>query len=313
MKLKINKYYILGLSIIILIIGISFWQYYQNNFAYEKDYYIIKEKCYNEKDKKSDYCSIFKDKQQIKNYIKNSDPKENFKKHDAITMTCEIIELSFFNNLQLFSPLIVIIIVVGTFHDEFTSGNFENYLLRMNYKKYLKRTYKVALKSALIIPISLFMVFSISMLITHFNFNINPETLNNAVYNSWKYSHFLVYGMFVCLIQYFISLVYANFALICCVKNKNSLITIIMSYIMFIAFYLFVYIVLYSLIINKFLGFKEMTEYFNVAGYWFFYSFNECIGVLLLSILFQILSTIFVFSVLKNKEKVVQMYEKQLS
>ena len=86
-KIKHNKYFLLGSILILILIGISFFQFYQENFSYVSEYNKIKEYCYEEKMPEHEYCKVFKNKESLKSYIKNSDPHKLYKKYDAITLT----------------------------------------------------------------------------------------------------------------------------------------------------------------------------------------------------------------------------------
>lgn len=82
---------------------------------------------------------------------------------------------------------------------------------------------------------------------------------------------------------------------------------------MVILTYIFIYIILYSFILNKLLGFKEMSEYFNIIGYWFFDDNGKFIIVVALSFIFQFISFLILQRTYANKERLVMSYEKQLS
>ena len=312
-KIKHNKYFLLGSILILILIGISFFQFYQENFSYVSEYNKIKEYCYEEKMPEHEYCKVFKNKESLKSYIKNSDPHKLYKKYDAITLTSEIVRHTIFSTLQYFFSFLIALIVLGTIHNHFSSGMFENYLLRMKYKDYLKKNYKIAIKSALIMPVSLIIIFIISSIMSGFNFDLSNVDTSLSVYNEWKYNHFFLYGFIICLIQFFISLLYANIALYCCKQNKNKIVAIIMSFIIFIVIDIFVYIGIYIIFLNKFLGLKELSDYFNIAGYWFFDEGSNLIIPLAISFLLQLISFIFVINSFKSKEKVVLAYEKQIS
>ena len=316
MIFKQNKYIILAYTIMLLIIGYSFYQYYDENFSYAKDYYTIKENCYERKNINHQYCKRFMleytDKY-INTYIEESNPKEKYKRIDAITLTSEIVENTTFSILQFFSPLIILIAFVGTIHSDFSSGIIKNYLLRMKYSDYLKKVGKLILKVSLITPISLIIIFLFSMIFTKFNFDISNVDINLSVYDSWKYNNFIAYGILICLIQFFVNILYCNIGLYCCKKNKNKLIAIIMSYIVFLLTDLFIYIVLYAYIINKMLGFKELTEYFNITGYWFFTSETKIGFIVLISSLLAIISSIFIYYCYKDKEGVINASEIQIT
>lgn len=318
MKLKKNKYLILGFILIIGIVIYSYYSYWGKRFSYVDSYYKIEEMCYNEKNVNHDLCSMFKEngainKHRLEEYIRTNDPKKIKSTLDVITVTSEIVELSFFSIMQIFSPLIICFVVIGTLHDEFSSGNFKNHFLREDYKKYLKKQYLIAPKAALLTPFSLILIFIIACFFTNFNFNTNLVSPSIAVYSKWKYNHFLLYGTIICFIQYLISLLYANIGIISIKCSKNKLVSIVMSYIIFIVIYVFIYIVLYIVIINKLLGFKELTDYFNIVGYWFFDNSVKLTRVLLLAFIFQFISCVWIYFSYKNKEKLVLSYEKQVS
>ena len=315
MLIKKNKYIILSFFIILLIIGISFFQFYKENFSYAKDYYIIKQNCYEKKNTKHEYCDLFMNENYLKSYIKNNDPNKAYKELDAITLTCTIVETTIFSILQFFSPLLIIIALIGTIQTDFSSGMIKNYLLRIDYKQYFKKIKKQIIKISLMTPIALIIVFIISMLITKFNFKIptTPDFYNLSVYEPWKYSHFLLYGVGICIAQFFLNILYCNIGLYCCRKNKNKLVAIIMGYIMFLIVDIFFYIVIYVLLINKILGFRNLTDFFNITGYWFFDTGPSFLITILISFILQFLSSILIYMYYKNKEEVIISSESQNS
>lgn len=127
-----NKTIIYIFLLILFIILYSYHQYFSDYYSYSNSYYEIKENCYND-NTNNKKCSYFSNKEALNNYIKNNDPVEKFNKLDAITLTCEIIENNLYSILQLVSPILIIIAVIGTLHSEISSGMFKNYLTRMPY------------------------------------------------------------------------------------------------------------------------------------------------------------------------------------
>lgn len=231
---------------------------------------------------------------------------------NALTLTFYIVENTAFSNLQLFSPLIISFIVIGTIQSEFNSGIFKNYLLRVDYKKYLLKTYKIVLISALLMPLSIILIFIISCIVTKFNFNYTDSSVLIKGFNDWKYNNFILYGILICIIQYIISLLYANIGLICVKSNKNKLVSIIMSYVMFFIVYMTIYFG-YVFIINRALGIKELSNYFNIVGYWFFENDTNLLGIISLAFIFQFISFVYLYQIYKRKEKVLLYHEKQVS
>lgn len=323
MKIKIYKYVIFSFVVLIFLIVISFYQYFDENFSYAKDYYIIKENCYEGLNPQHEYCeewrTFYKTEEEfnlyLESYIERSNPKEKLKKVDTITLTCEIVEHTYFNLLQYFSPLLIIMALIGTIHSDLSSGMLKNYLLRMEYKDYLKKIKKIILKISLLTPVALIIVFFISMLITRFNFNFSliDDLESFSVYEKWKYSNFILYGLGICLIQFFINILYCNISLYCCKNNKNKLVAIFMSYVTFFLVNLFIYLVIYVLIIGKILGFNNLTDFFAITGYWFFDVGKSCLFVIFIAFILQAISSVFISKYYRNKEEVVKASEKQIT
>jgi len=78
-KIKGNKYFLLSVILVLIMIVVSFIQFYREQFSYVDGYYKIKEYCYEEKDPDSEYCKIFKKKEHLEKYIITSDPKKSMK------------------------------------------------------------------------------------------------------------------------------------------------------------------------------------------------------------------------------------------
>lgn len=311
--LKTNKMIFFVSFVILFIISFSFVKYFKDNFQYADGFYKLEEKCFSKKAGNYKFCTQFSSEKEMKTFFKDNNPKIRFANLDAITLTCEIVENELFSILQLLAPLLIIISVVGAVNGIFNTGMFKYYLTRVNYRTFLKTTFKKVFKIALIIPCSLIIIFIISCLITKFNFNVSESTKIMAVYSKYKYNNFLLYGIVICVLQYLMSIVYGTIALFSSTKNKNPVISVIVSYVIFLLEYLFVYIGVYVIIINKILGFKDLTDYFNITGYWFFDENINYLLLILIASLIAVFNFIFIYYKLINKEKVVMEYEKQIS
>ncbi len=311
MVFKKYKYIIILMAILTIIMLISFYQFYKENFGYSKVYYQIYENCYNKKDTSYKHCEYFKTSEQLDSYIKLNNPKERLKKLDTITLTCSIVETSLFSMLQFFSPLIIIFALIFSVKPELTSCYFKNILLREDYKKYKKQIFKKFVVISISTPIILLIVFLISNIITKFNYNLPSEISTYAVYDKWKYNNFILYGFSICIIQFFINISYCCIGLYSCLKNKNSIVATIMGYILFLIMDIIIYIIIYALIINKILGFKNLTDFFNITGYWFFNIGPSFMYVILISFIIQLLSLLLIARIYKSKERIIIAYEKQ--
>ena len=159
MFVKKNKYFILGIFLLLSLIAYSFYEFYHEYFSYRSTYYKIEDICYKQGNLDHEICKYFRTDSDVLRYLHNYDPNTKWKSYDAITLTSTIVETTTFSCLQFFSPLIIAILIIGKLHDEYSSGMFENYLLRINYKKYLKSKYKVVFSTSLVMPITLFFSF----------------------------------------------------------------------------------------------------------------------------------------------------------
>ena len=256
-------------------------------------------------------CSHFKDEKQLKDYLSFNDPLEKYRNLDAITLTCSIVETTIFSLLQFLSPLLIIFALIFSVQPELTSGYFKNILMREEYRKYKKGLLKKIVIISLTTPIILLIIFLISNLITQFNYHFPNDISIYAVYDKWKYNNFILYGLIVCFAQFLINIFYCCIGLYSCLKNKNSIVSTIMGYILFLLADLFIYIVVYVYIINKLLGFKNLTDYFNITGYWFFNVGSSCIYVILISFIIQLLAVLLIKKIYKNKERIIINYEDQ--
>lgn len=310
-KIKKNKFLILYILIIVLIVILSFVEYFKVNFNYVNRYNEIKNDCYYQENASNELCSNFSDTTQLQNFIDEYNPQKHFKSIDAISLTCSIVENTTYSILQFLSPLLIGISIVGTLHTEYSSGMFKNYLLRMNYKKYLKEKYKIVIKTATIIPISLILIFVLSCVITKFNFNVSESMKITSVYHEWRHSNFLLYGTMICLLQFLMSLFYGNLNLSCCKESRNKIVSIIMGYLCSLACSLFIYIIIYSLFINKIFGLENLTDVFLITGYWFFSESNYVLPSLIVALILVITSFVLIYNKYKNKEGVINANEKQ--
>lgn len=223
MKLKFNKYMLISILIVVVLIIVSFYNFYKPYYKFINNYNSIKENCYEKKNINHPICQLpyYQDESVLKYFIENNDPYKRLNELDLYTVYHSIIENEVYNVLQFLLPLLIMIMVVGTLHQEYSSGMFKNYLTRQNYKSYLKDKYKIVLKSSLLIPISFVVILLISAILTKFNTKIASSVYSIAVYSEFKYNHFFLYFIGFCLITYLMSIFYANIWIIMYKKNKK--------------------------------------------------------------------------------------------
>ena len=179
----------------------------------------------------------------------------------------------------------------------------------MDYKEYLKKNYLKTILISLITPFSLILILILSCFLTNFNFNTESVYEYLAVYDKWKYNNFLLYESSIILIQFFINFLYVNLGLLSIIKNKNKIVSIVMGYIYFLFAYIIIYVGLYAIILNNIFGFKEMSDFFNISGYWFFNNGPSWLITIPLSMIFAFTSFIILYRKYTNKERVILSYE----
>lgn len=313
MKLKFNKYILIPILIIIGLIVISFYKFYKPYYNFIDDYNTIKENCYEKKNVNHYVCKLpyYQDENNLKHFIENNDPYKGLKELDLYTVYNSIVENETYSVLQFLSPLLIMIMVVGTLHQEYSSGMFKNYLTRQSYKSYLKDKYKFVLAISLIIPFSLIVILLVSGILTGFNTKIASSVYSIAVYSEFKYNHFFMYFIGFLFITYFMSAFYANIGLFCIKKTKNTTLAIIMGYILFLIIDIIIYVVIYAFILYKFLNLNVSEEIFNITGYFFTDTKINLIKMLLVSFILQGLSTFILYKFYQNKQEVIENSEKQ--
>lgn len=311
---KINKYFYLAIIIMLIIIFLSFFNYAKGHFNGILEHNKIIENC-DTIETDYYYCKWFYNNEALETYKQKDINRglENYLKMDAITLFSEIIQHELFSMLQFISPLIIMIAIVGVIHKEINTGYIKNILLRNKYKDYIVSIIKKCCKVALIIPLSILFVFVISCLITRFNFNVNDFVKMTAVYDQFKYNNFFLYIITIMLVQFLVSFVYSILGVVSALKNKNTLVAILLGYIYFLLLVVIIYLGVYVIFVNKLLGFTNLTEYFSITGYWFFDGNINLFAIIIISFILFILSLIFLYFKVKDKEKVIINVEKQNS
>lgn len=311
--IKKNKYFILALLLMIVIVFLSFVDNYRP-FLFN-DYEQTKENCIFEKDLSDPVCQFYQTeeaKEQFLSYTPMDGLRDHIQSDGMITTIYSTIEdTRSFSFLQYLSPMIIAIVVISLIHSFLHSGMFQNVLLREDYKKTLKKQYKSCMKVACLVPFAYLVIIIVSAFLTHGDIHYSKEVLSRAVFTKWKFDYWYIYLIMIALIQFIISLFYVNIAIYCCKKNQHKLTAFLMSYIIFIAVDLVIYVVVYALIYNHILGFKEIGEYFLISGYFFFNASN--ITPILVALFVSTFLWWASFLVLKkeygNAEKVVLDYE----
>lgn len=212
---------------------------------------------------------------------------------------------------QLIFPLFVIVPAVWNFNKKMNSGFIKNCIMRTNYKNCMKSFYKEALKAIFIVPIFLiFLLLLCCILAGGFKFGSSIELYEVFVTNLYEYAsqwkefvfiyffNILMYGIF-----------YVNLSLICCRKKANIAISIVLSFVAYIALEIFINLFC-GLVFSRLLDIPYTAYLFSLTGA-IVYENVKLEYTVLYSLSLVIVSTIILYFTYKNEEKVLIEYEKQ--
>lgn len=294
-----NHLLIIAYIIPTILICFSFSKFYTEHYSLEK-YEEFRNICQESKDETS--CNLAED-------LKKSN--DQFKSTDTRTFFFEIIYHYIDDYIVILGPLLVIIQIVHFLHKEFSSGFIKNNLTRMSYKQYQKKIYRTSLKSALVLPLIIIIVFLISAIITKFNFTTPEWVYKMSVYNEINYNNFPLCILSSCLIVYLMGIFYSNIAIAFLNKSKNSLLVTIFSYLCF-----FTCVILFdvggALILIRLLKISpSISVYLNIFDYWYINGEDNYLYFIMISFSLAFISHCIDRLIYKNKEETIIAVEKE--
>lgn len=297
-KNKLSIIFFLLLIIWITIAAISFYKKYDPK-ASEK----INERCLNDVEFYNDSKPICDDLKQLKDeYGSLSD--------DTYMTMFTIFRL---NNSPMpiifIMPIFIMFISIWDNQKEINSNHLKNYLTRKSYKQYLKKFFKSAYKVFWILPCYVFYVFLLSYIISgHFNYGLSAGT-GLATYGIQYLKLGILFVVLMALNVAIHSLIYANLSMICAKKNKNILLTLLESYILWIVIEIVGEVVNSDLIKFGILDIKY-SSIFNIVDLYSYFSRGNIWLTLLISLGYFLISLVIAILVYKNKEKTMVCFEK---
>ncbi len=302
-KLKKHVIFLSVVLITVYLIVISFYKYLNEYyFVPKKYYYEMVEKC--NKDILDSDCELFE------NYHRKMVPEEALAKEDTVSLASNIVQNYDFAFLQFLGPLLIIIVSSYGIHKEMNSGMVKNYLTRMDYKSYMKRIFLSSVKYAWLFPLTLIIIFLIAGFVTNFNFIVDSSRLESVTYGNFKHSNYLLYTLLMCLLTFLHSIFQGNLGLICCKRNRNFVVSVITSYMLFMVVNIFSYLIVSGLFLSRFLNVRDTGEYFNLTGYWWFPDGINYIFLFGVTLLLVALSYAALYFTYRKKEGVLIENEK---
>ena len=220
----------------------------------------------------------------------------------------------FFNNigntslhlLSFFSPLFVIVPAVYLFNRKFRQRDLKNVLTRTTYKKEMTKTYLSSLKSTLIFPLFLIILFIFSYFQSG-NFNIDYTFSHGGdsyvdEINIRNWTIFVPVYIFTIWLH---SIFWANLGIINVKKNKSPASAILSAYILYFAIFVILEVFIGEFIFSS----SPISLYLGLGNIWLFGGVTY-LGMIIMAIILVILSMIFVFFQYRNKESAIKECEK---
>lgn len=215
-------------------------------------------------------------------------------------------------HLQMLAPIFVIAVSAWQFNKELKSGYFKNILMRMRYSDYLKKSYLKVLKYSLIFPIFLIFMFILAYLISgHFDFEqtLFQEGWVNPLLEL-KFVKILPQFIFAFLTNFILhSIFWINIGFIMSKNSRNIILTIISSFLMYIAVFIVTEIFIGGFLLSGFLGLRNVMDYFNLANIWVYEGINHLWLTVVYALALAGISLLALIYVYKNKEEVISENE----
>lgn len=232
---------------------------------------------------------------------------EKIVKRDTLTTMFDIIFEGKILDLSIFGIIIVIFPAIYNFSKKLKSGFFKNELMRLEYKKYIKKSILKTYKYALIFPIFMIFLFIVSYFISG-NFNLE-ETLKNAPGTFFigddNMRNMPIFLPLFIINFLFISVFWINISLIVLKKAKNYISTLLISFLVFLSFELLIEILIGQLLPLILPKFKNLYLYFALFNIWDYKDVNNLFMKSLIIFIYMLISIFIVKKIYKNKEEVI--------
>lgn len=238
--------------------------------------------------------------------------KEGLMSKDPLIMFYHLLQDMNLSYLQILAPLFIMVPATYHFHRELHTGTIKNYLTRIKYNEYIKNKYREALTNIWLLPIFSFVILITCCLLTKsISFGSGYELYDWISSPDSKYINnlplFMITYPIVLLIH---SILYVNISLIYCKKNSNFLVTIILSYLTFIALDIFMETFIGNFLLARILNIHDITDSLNLFNIWIYDNVISLPFMIIYSCLLVISSLFIVFIKYKDKEGVIIESEK---
>lgn len=263
-------------------------------------------------DKESEEFSI-KVKEMCKETLK-SDPtneiclakingNEEKPERDTLTTFNEILNDSEYSFIYFLAvPFLIIMSSMYEISKRFKSGEIKNRLTRESYNNYIKDIFKNSYKSVLLWPLITIYVLIFSYMISG-TFEVSTETI---AFTKEILSHPVLFIISYLLNTILMSIFYINIGLILVPENRNYLVTVIETVMVYYGITLTNTFFIISFFLKNIKNAESYFDFFDMYNY----RERELIPFNLLCLCVSLISSLLVYLKYKNKEKIIIKLEK---
>lgn len=224
-------------------------------------------------------------------------------KRDTLTTFNEILNDSEYSFIYFLAvPFLIIMSSMYEISKRFKSGEIKNRLTRESYNNYIKDVFKSSYKSVILWPLITIYVLVFSYMISG-TFEVSAETI---AFTKEILSHPALFIFSYLLNTILMSIFYINIGLILVPENRNYLVTVIETIMVYYGITLTNTFFIISFVLKDF---KDSEKYFDFFDM-YTYNDRELIPFNLLCLGVSLISLLLVYLKYKNKEKILIKLEK---
>ena len=225
-------------------------------------------------------------------------------KRDTLTTFNEILNDSEYSFIYFLAvPFLIIMSSMYEISKRFKSGEIKNRLSRESYNSYIKDVFKSSYKSVILWPLITIYVLAFSYLISG-TFTISTETI---AFTKEILSHPVLFIFSYLLNTILMSIFYINIGLFLVPENRNYLVTVIETAMVYFGITLTNTFFIISFVLKNIKNAENYFDFFDM----YTYRDRELIPFNLLCLGVAFISSLVVYLKYRNKEKIVIKLEKK--
>lgn len=224
-------------------------------------------------------------------------------KRDTLTTFDKILNDSEYSFIYFLAvPFLIIMSSMYEISKRFKSNEIKNRLTRESYKSYIKDVFKSSYKSIFLWPLITIYVLIFSYMISG-TFEVTTQSI---AFNTKILCHPILFIFSYLLNTILMSIFYINIGLILVPENRNYLVTVIETVMVYYGITLTNTFFIISFVLKNFKNAENYFDFFDMYNY----KERELIPFNLLCLGVSLISSLLVYLKYKNKEKIIIKLEK---